>query len=315
MTLSNAVITRQPDEDCRLEPLALEAVERRLLAATSLPEVKAVRDDMEVLGVLARRAHRGLANQNRIAHKKVLAERRAGELLSQLPKSAGGRPPEKTPGGPAGVSPYRAALQENQISERSAERWQFVARWVDEDAIKGLYERCVAEGEEFASKTVFDEAEWRSIEAAQGKPRAKRRAAHAQGQAWWKRKHLGDSLPKKWWQRPRQGGRPTNTLLNTLCVPFDNPAQHRAVTERLDAIGGSSGMGRAGALAQLVEIDERTGVLRLKYGSAAERDAAATRLDAIARDAGTDRPGALALLLDLWASTHQAPPAGAREAT
>jgi hypothetical protein len=200
-----------------------------------------------------------LADQNRIAHTKIRAERRAGELLTKLDRSPGGRPSEKTPARVAAVSPYRAALEANGISERSAERWQTVARWISESAIRAEYDRCIAEAEEFTSGTIYEAASWARFEAAHSGECVYDylwRAAHSRPRSKRRKRYLADSLPQY--------------------------SPH---------------------------------VLQLRFESVAERTAVAQRLDLVALRSGTGRCRALALLLDLWESTHQAPPAGAREAT
>ena len=75
------------------QPLArLELACRLLAEARRLDEVKAVVDLAEAARVYARQARLGLEAQNDAAEVRLRAERRAGELLSDMHKHTGGRP-------------------------------------------------------------------------------------------------------------------------------------------------------------------------------------------------------------------------------
>src|SRR5262249_41719726 len=75
------------------QPLArLELACQLLAEARALDEVKQVVDLAEAARVYARQAHLGLDAQNDAAEIRLWAERRAGELLIELRKHAGGRP-------------------------------------------------------------------------------------------------------------------------------------------------------------------------------------------------------------------------------
>lgn len=73
-----------------------DAMRSALVAAHSIDDVKEIRDKAEALRQYARQAGESLENQNMIAEIKLRAERRAGELLREMPKNEGGRPTEKT---------------------------------------------------------------------------------------------------------------------------------------------------------------------------------------------------------------------------
>jgi len=111
------------------KPDALEKLDRatRMLAeARTLDEVKAVVDLAEAARTYFRAAKLGLEAQNHAAAIKLLAERKAGEILGELDKGQGGRPP-KTPDSVSGVSEYRRTINEAQVPEKTAQRWQQVA--------------------------------------------------------------------------------------------------------------------------------------------------------------------------------------------
>jgi hypothetical protein len=62
------------------------------------------------------------------AEISLLASRKAGEILSQLEKSDGGRPKRETHVRMSRVSRYRRTLQETNTSVRTAQQWQELAK-------------------------------------------------------------------------------------------------------------------------------------------------------------------------------------------
>jgi hypothetical protein len=90
----------------------LTDVERRLAAVTTVDGAKAIRDQAEAFRVYAKSARKGLDVQNRAATIKLLAERRAGELLALIQRGRG--------------SKVRATLartyKENEIAARTVGR-------------------------------------------------------------------------------------------------------------------------------------------------------------------------------------------------
>lgn len=97
-----------------------------IMEAHSIDDVKEIRDKAEALRQYAKQAGESLENQNMIAEIKLRAERRAGELLRDTNRSEGGRPP-KTPDSVSVVSEYRQVLEQAQLPERTAQRWQDIA--------------------------------------------------------------------------------------------------------------------------------------------------------------------------------------------
>ena len=88
-------------------------IERRLAEAQTLEEFVAVRADAEVLRALARRVHKTLYVQNKIALVGTLAEHRAGSMLAALERTPGARTDlVRPPTGLAGGSPYQRGLAE-----------------------------------------------------------------------------------------------------------------------------------------------------------------------------------------------------------
>ena len=70
----------------------------------------------------------GRESQVYAAEISLLASRKAGEILSQLERSDGGRPKQKTRDNVSPVSRYRQTLQETSTSVRTAQRWQELAK-------------------------------------------------------------------------------------------------------------------------------------------------------------------------------------------
>ncbi len=99
---------------------------RLLLESKSVAEVKAFRDRAEAVRKYAKDARLGLDLQNQAAAAKLRAERRAGEILAQMEKSHGGRPPKNRLQA-ATRSAGRAALSELGIEKTQSHRWQRIA--------------------------------------------------------------------------------------------------------------------------------------------------------------------------------------------
>lgn len=93
--------------------------------AASIDEVKAIRDKAEAMRLYARQALQSLEMQQRAAEIKIRAERKAGQLLSAMPKQHGARPADT---GSHDVTP----LSDIGITKMQSSRWQAVARVPDE---------------------------------------------------------------------------------------------------------------------------------------------------------------------------------------
>jgi N6-adenosine-specific RNA methylase IME4 len=107
----NVVELRPSDSN---EISLLEQAKALLARASSVDEVKDVRDRAEALRMYAKQAGLGLDMQNQAAEVKLRAERRAGELLD--PKM--GRPEKVS---------HDATLSELGISRSQSSRWQRIA--------------------------------------------------------------------------------------------------------------------------------------------------------------------------------------------
>jgi DNA modification methylase len=106
-----------------------------LAEAKTLDEVKSIMDVAEAARVYARAAKLGLEAYNHAAEVKTRAERKAGEMLAQLERGAGGdqiRQPVQF------ASEYKQVLDDLDIGYKSAERWQQVAQMPDDQFEKHL---------------------------------------------------------------------------------------------------------------------------------------------------------------------------------
>lgn len=124
----------------------LEDADRRLAAIQTVDEAKAIRDQAEALRIYAKSARKGLSIQNRAASIKIMAERRAGELLSKVERSKGG--------GHRTSATMAVVLKESDISETSGRRWQAIAR-VPEAEIRKLEAECNEAERELTSAAIL----------------------------------------------------------------------------------------------------------------------------------------------------------------
>ena len=97
----------------------LSDVERALVAAKSLPDIKALRDKAEAARAYAKAANMGLELQNQAAEFKLRAERKAGMQLAKMRLRGGDRKSTR--------STQRLSLDDLGISPSQSKRWQLVA--------------------------------------------------------------------------------------------------------------------------------------------------------------------------------------------
>ena len=123
--------------------VAYDAMRRAIAAAASVDEVKDIRDKAEALRVYAKQAGETLEDQNRLAEIKIRAERRAGEILKEMPKQHGARPSDA---GLHDVTP----LSDIGISKVQSHRWQQEAA-VPEERFSQYVQETVGQGDELTS--------------------------------------------------------------------------------------------------------------------------------------------------------------------
>jgi hypothetical protein len=134
--------------------LALVTEARSLLAqATTIHEVKDIRDKAQALRDYVKQQGECLEVQNAAAEIKIRAERRAGEILDGMWRDMGGRPKE-TPDIVSEVSEYRQALDESGLNDRMARRFQQIAS-VPDAVFEGHIEEIKGDGKELTSAGVL----------------------------------------------------------------------------------------------------------------------------------------------------------------
>jgi len=104
----------------------LDQTRQQIDAATSIAEVKDIRDKLEALRSYARSSGQGREQINSIAEAKVEAECKGGELLAALPREQGKRTDQTSPHGGGKFSIYKSAIDNSNISSTTAERWQIM---------------------------------------------------------------------------------------------------------------------------------------------------------------------------------------------
>lgn len=123
-----------------------------IVEARDIDEVKDIRDKAEALRQYAKQAGESLENQNMIAEIKLRAERRAGELLAEMPKAKGGQPYQEQPTGNT-VKPVETTtptLTDLGISKAQSSRWQSIAS-LPEEVFEAEIAKTRAEKEELTT--------------------------------------------------------------------------------------------------------------------------------------------------------------------
>ena len=121
----------QPEPDNQLAILNNFDKAKSLIAQADLTEAIDWVNKAEALRVYATKAKKGHEIQNQCAEIKLRAERRAGEILAELPKEQGERR-DLTLSTADKVPLYSDILRENQLAPATADRWQLEATVPDE---------------------------------------------------------------------------------------------------------------------------------------------------------------------------------------
>lgn len=106
------------------ELVRYDAMVHAIAECHRVDEVKEIHNQAAALEAAARIAMNTEAERKAI-EIRIRAERKAGELLANMER---GRTGPKLPASSAGNSSYRKTLDEAKIPERTAERWQELAR-------------------------------------------------------------------------------------------------------------------------------------------------------------------------------------------
>jgi N6-adenosine-specific RNA methylase IME4 len=113
--------------------------------AETIGEVKKVLDIAEAAREYAHRAQLGIEQENRAAELSLRAQRKAGQILADLPRPAAGRPRKIVPS-VGQFSRYREILAENAIARTTAYRWEELGRLLD-DEFETRIARIIADGQ------------------------------------------------------------------------------------------------------------------------------------------------------------------------
>lgn len=132
----------------------LDRAKAEIALAEDVEEVKDLRDKAEALRIYQKQAGAGLEIQNRCAEIKIRAERRAGELLAEVPRSTAGRRVKNSTH--AGGN-FATTLKEHGIPPTTAERWQEIAS-IDEDTFEAEIAKTKGEKKELTSSQMVRKA-------------------------------------------------------------------------------------------------------------------------------------------------------------
>jgi hypothetical protein len=110
-----------------------DAMCHAIAAAYSVDEVKDIRDKARAIEVYARQA-KNVEAERQACEIRLRAERRAGQILSEMDKAKGGRPTE-TPNTMPGVLP----LAELGVSHKQSSDWQRLADIPEDDFESALH--------------------------------------------------------------------------------------------------------------------------------------------------------------------------------
>jgi hypothetical protein len=137
-------------------PLAsLERAVELLASLRDLHEVRQIRDMAEAARLYAVAIQRGLEAQNHAAEIKIRAERRAGELLAEMPKQHGGNGAVVGTKLQAATSSPPPSYEDLGIEKTQAHRWQQIAS-VPEDRFEAHISHVKDAGRELSSAGVYD---------------------------------------------------------------------------------------------------------------------------------------------------------------
>lgn len=128
------------------ELIAIDEAFQRLAEASSIDEIKTIRDKAEAARTFARNAQLGLEVCNRVAEIKLRAERKAGQLLRTLSIRGGDR---RSSG-----HRNRLKLEDVGITQNQSKRWQLEASLSDRD-FEEFLSRANADGVEISSASLL----------------------------------------------------------------------------------------------------------------------------------------------------------------
>jgi hypothetical protein len=125
------------------ELVRYDAARKAIAAAHRVDEVKHIRDKAEAVRVYAKQAG-DFELQNKAAEIRILAERRAGELLADMAKNPGtrgeGRPRKDGTKirRSSSATTYPPKLDDIGITKDQSSKWQRLAKLIDDASSNGL---------------------------------------------------------------------------------------------------------------------------------------------------------------------------------
>lgn len=132
--------------NARMNKLAvLNSIELRIAKVETLDEAKGIRDQAEALRVYAKSARAGLGIQNRAAKIKILAERKAGQILKALPKKSGKH----------GEKGKLSILESLQIPIATGHGWEAISE-IPAEVVDRMESEKTEAGEELTSSGLFE---------------------------------------------------------------------------------------------------------------------------------------------------------------
>jgi hypothetical protein len=132
----------------------LTEISRALAQISSVPEAKDMRDKASAILRYAKESRQSLEVQNRAAYVKLLCERKAGALLLEVPRNSGAGGHRRKDDASVTLT---GALRAANIPEPTARRWQYLAKW-PEDQLVSLMEACNEDEDELTTSIAVSAA-------------------------------------------------------------------------------------------------------------------------------------------------------------
>lgn len=104
-----------------------DAMHHAIVAAHSVDEVAAIRNQAEALRQYARQSRMSIDDINRLAEIKLRAERRGGELIADMERAQGQRADLQTSVQAGPKLTLQAQVEDAGLSQTTAKRWQMLA--------------------------------------------------------------------------------------------------------------------------------------------------------------------------------------------
>jgi hypothetical protein len=131
--------------------MVIDEINNKLASITSVVDAKEVADQAAALGHYAKRAKNGLTFQNRCSYIKLMAARRAGELLKDVPRAPRGG--AQSGRGEKHSQPFGECLAELHITWDTATQWQRLAK-VPVEHLEQWWDECERHREELTDAFV-----------------------------------------------------------------------------------------------------------------------------------------------------------------